>query len=274
MKKLLLFSILVFLRFISFGQEYNDIFLGNDVNSYKGLYLRYREGTIGEMEYCFYNNKPSKRFETPVYHPEQEYNFNTDTSSIKNRDFLVVNIYDFDDKHYIFELKDTIKNETIWFIYNSEYNFNFPFRVKGFSYNSNAVIKFIDKKIDEFTGEITYQTPIDKDMVLIKVIHKGVLPKYYLSLEANGNTLTYRANGAIILFTDGTKLSKPNEKIDVRYIGGDSWRYSAFIRLTQEDLLILSKKEISKFRLYLYDNFAPDEPNKLMFLTQAIIKLK
>ena len=72
-----------------------------------------------------------------------------------------------------------------------------------------------------------------------------------MNLEAKSNHLSYGGKGGIILFTDGTKMILQN-KINVSY-SGDNYNYNSFISLSQNDLLILSKKEIKKFRLYIYD---------------------
>jgi len=279
MKKLLLFA-LILLSFVSYGQEYKDIFLGKDGSTYKGLYLKYKSGSISGMSHSFYSEEPQKSFQSPVYGKNEKYNFNTDTVHVRDREFLVVDVkpcsfcFDnnkFQTEDYIFELNDG--KETIYYVYDGKYDFNFPFLVKGFSYSSDYVSQFIKKETDDFTGEVTITSPILNDVSLLKVIKKGSsTPIYYLDLETGGSTLNYNVKGVIVLFKDGSKWSKPEQKIDVRV--SDGWRYSAFITLTQQDLQLFSSKEIDKFRLYIYDNHAPDETDKFVYYVQAITKMK
>ena len=129
--------------------------------------------------------------------------------------------------------------------------------------------------MDDFTDDVTLRTPLMNDMFITKSIKKGsIKPTYYLSLETRGSTLNYNGKGVIILFKDGTKWVKSEEKIDVKVVKGDGWGYRAFIILTEQDLQMFSTKEVDKFRLYIYDNQSPDDTDKFVFYTQAIVKMK
>jgi hypothetical protein len=261
------------------GQDYKPIFLGKDGLSYKGTYLKYKEGMIGGTNNNFYSEMPTKNFQSPVYRRSEKYDFVTDTNSIKNREFLVVDVkactfcYDntLTTEDYIFELNDG--KETIYFIYDGKYQFNFPFLVKGFSYSKEYLSRFIEKSIDEIEGDTTYRTPLLNDMALIRVSKNGK-KTYYLSLETRGSTLNTGGTGVTVLFQDGTKWSKPSEKIDVKVVKGTGWGYRAFITLNQSDLVQFSKKVVKKFRLYIYDNEEPDEVEKFPFYVQSIMESK
>jgi len=278
MKKVL-FPLLLISFTTTYCQEYKSIFLGKDGNSYKGLYLKYKEGTIGGTNNNFYSNIPTKNFQSPVYGRSEKYDFVTDTNTIKNRDFLVVDVkpcpFCYDNmsgvEDYIFELNDG--KETIYFVYDGKYDFNFPFLVKGFSFSKEYLSKNIEKQVDDFEDKITFNSPITNDLSIMKVIQKGKTT-YYLSLETSGSTLNYNGKGVTILFKDGTKWTKPNEKIDVKVIDGSGWGYSSFITLNQQDLLLFSKKVIKKFRLYIYDNENPNEVEKFPYYVQSIKESK
>ena len=56
-----------------------------------------------------------------------------------------------------------------------------------------------------------------------------------------------------ILFEDGTKLTKPQEKIDTKTSSGRGYIYSAFIQLSQSEIKLLTEKNITDTRLYIYD---------------------
>ena len=78
----------------------------------------------------------------------------------------------------------------------------------------------------------------------------------------------------IILFKDGTKWTKSDEKIKVNIINSEGWGYSAFIKLTKEDLILFSTKEINKFKLYIYENNNPIDTDRFVYYTQAVMMMK
>ena len=88
MKKVSMVLLFTLVTMISFGQEFKKVFLGKDWNTYKGLHLKYKVGTIGGTTHNFYSSQPTKSFQSPVYGKTKQYDFVTDTNSIKDRDFL------------------------------------------------------------------------------------------------------------------------------------------------------------------------------------------
>ena len=109
------------------------------------------------------------------------------------------------------------------------------------------------REVDEFTDEIKIDFPVLGNQMctihISKSIFKGKI-KYYLSLMSRGLADICDRKGAIILYTNGIKLTKPDEKIDVKYSDNlyedDDIRsrykyiYRAFVSLTPADLKILS----------------------------------
>lgn len=277
MKRIIILSLFFCCAISSFSQEYKKVYLGKDVNAYKGLQMKFENGYIFGTRYYFYSTPPKKEYEKPVYKPTVDYDFETDTAAIANREFLVVNVNKFNtnsypDEKYIFELKDILNNETIYFVYNNQLEYSFPFLVKGFSYTTDYVKADLESEVDDFTNEKKIFTPLLKDVSIMKIIKKGV-PVYYLSLRTYGSTLNYRGKGVLLLFKDGTKWNKPEEKIDVKIAKGN-WEYTAFVRLSQADVNLFSNKIINKFRLYIYDNKTPDITEKFMYYMKAISTMK
>jgi hypothetical protein len=86
---------------------------------------------------------------------------------------------------------------------------------------------------------------------LTKVIASGTTT-YYLSFNVIGSTINYNINGVSVIFFDGTKWFRPNEKISLGYSDG-GYQYSSFTRLTLSDLKLFQNKNIEKFELYIYD---------------------
>jgi hypothetical protein len=120
----------------------------------------------------------------------------------------------------------------------------------------------IDKKTDEFTGEVTYYTPILEPVSITKFI-KGKDTNYYLSLRTHGSTVVVDGKGAIVLFTDGSKLSFEKEDIDVKADGG-SFQYSAFCTLSTSELSMFQVKKVKGFKLYIYDEFLESGTSELL----------
>lgn len=109
----------------------------------------------------------------------------------------------------------------------------------------------IERSVDEFTGIISLNSATsNRSMILYKCIGE-CFPPYHLRLRAHGSTSVSNASGIIILFSDGSKWTS-SEKIDVT-ADSKGFEYTAFITLTASDLITLSTKTISKYRLYFFD---------------------
>jgi hypothetical protein len=111
------------------------------------------------------------------------------------------------------------------------------------------------REIDEFEGTIKIDCPTlgtpASTIHLIKIINKGK-SVYYMRLMTYGSTAVVDGLGVIVLFTDGTKLTKPNVEIDVD-VDDNGFQYTAFFPVTTTDLKTLASKTINKFRLYIFD---------------------
>lgn len=136
----------------------------------------------------------------------------------------------------------------------------------------NEAYNGIEKDRNEYTNEVTFRTDLLKPISISKVINNGK-SIYYLMLQTKGGTLNLNIKGVYLLFTDGKKWIKLNEKIDVDF--DDGYNYSAFIRLTEEDLKLFQSKKVSRFRLYIYDgNVSNADSEKFILQTNFIQKLK
>ena len=118
------------------------------------------------------------------------------------------------------------------------------------------------REIDKNTNEIKIDCPILGNPLCAihtaKYINKGQ-SSYYLTLILRDTINQANIKGVTISFTDGTKLNKPEQKIDViisdiSHIYDDfrtkyKYQYLANFTLTPADLKILGSKTISKFQL-------------------------
>lgn len=130
------------------------------------------------------------------------------------------------------------------------------FDIKAQEQIENSICSEIQKQFDEFNNETNYYTPglINNEIssVIFSKYTKGAKSEFYIRLKSYGATVVIDGYDAAIIFTDNTKWNK-HVKIDVD-VEKDYFEYTAFIKLTPDDILTFSKKNIKKFRLYIFDN--------------------
>jgi len=266
MKKLLIFVIYILLFLIKLdGQIFEPTFLGEDFLQYKGVFFKLNENTSASLSYCFYDKLEycQSLYDDRVLYPSSKYKFNTEKDSLKNRIFIIENIinkngmiwdnkitYSYNDQPLLI-LKDTLTKQIIYYKYDKQNEFDFPFNTSKIKYNKIYFCSKINRQIDDFTGEIRINSPVNSPIVIWKIINNNKIC-YYLDLTAYGNTANVNKLGVIILFTDGTKWIRSSSKIDVK-VGDYGFEYSSFINLIPIDLILFSSKKIKKFRLYIYD---------------------
>lgn len=159
---------------------------------------------------------------------------------------------------------------------NSESLKNKENRQPSIDLPSDFFCKEIESKIDKFEDKQTFTTPIGlffkSGIRFYKIVDKGI-PSFYLSVHVSGSTINIGEKGVIILFKDGSKFTKPEEKIDVKVGSGTGYSYSSFIRLTLDELKVFSLKSISDTRLYIYDNSVEEQSaEKIKEYLKCLIK--
>ncbi len=127
----------------------------------------------------------------------------------------------------------------------------------------------ITKKVDEFSGEITYDATITDDVSFLKIKKDGVI-KYYLSIWIK-ETGIYTGTGVWIILKNGKRINKPNEKVGYDYVGG-SFYTKTFIRLTNEDITLLKQSGIEKYKLYISTGEIDSDISKDIF--NCLLKAK
>lgn len=105
---------------------------------------------------------------------------------------------------------------------------------------------------DKFESDTTYTLEFAEWLNVYKVKKKGKVV-YFMRLVNEGVTANYLKKGIIIMLSDGSKIEKPEEKIDCKFRAGTMYDFTAFFRLTPEDLDLLSKNRMTDWRLYIYD---------------------
>jgi hypothetical protein len=254
-KKLPLFIFLLLsISFELYSQEYGDYF-GNYFSGFK--YFKYK-GLYAKLD--LEQGGPELKNKVFVSIPKNIKDFDLlagDLSKYENRVFKIDSIFDFkEDKDVgeskIFRLKEISTNTEIYYIYDiyaRESHYLLTEFGKG-DFDSYEE-KEISREVDDFTGEIRINSPSLSDLGSIT---KNILDGksiYYFSSSIISQGI-YRGKGVYILFTDGTKWSRPNEVVDLGY-NSEGFQNKVFLRLTLSDLEIFKKKVIKKIRLYIHD---------------------
>lgn len=165
-------------------------------------------------------------------------------------------------KSYIDEIVlilDSKELGTVYYSYMPKYEDLFLLEVVGgLSPPANFLCNRLQTEKDKFSNKLTTSTPTNFEYSITKVEENGDT-RLYLKLQAYGTTLNIQKTGLKILFSDGSVMEKPTEKIDYQTASGTKgWTYSCFIKLTKEDIDTLTSKTITDYSLYIYERKLKD----------------
>ena len=128
---------------------------------------------------------------------------------------------------------------------------------------------------DKFNGEKTYYSPTTT--ISIAKFVQGKSSNQYISISVPGSTLNYGCYGVSILFENGKKIVRPNEKVETNY--SDGWSYRAFFTPTTNEINLLKSYKVVAVKLYIYDTDVDSveaddllEAAKVMLSTPKIVK--
>lgn len=117
---------------------------------------------------------------------------------------------------------------------------------------------------DKFNGEISIYSGREANISFVKVINNKKIT-YYLSIEYIYSDVNVGKTGAFILFDDGTKFSRPNEKIDCDVDkSGTGFKYSAFILINPKEMQVFASKKMTDFKLWIYTDSIKEEKQELL----------
>jgi len=122
----------------------------------------------------------------------------------------------------------------------------------------------ITREVDVMDGKVQIATPSKMSLFGVRkyiedgqartiLTLKAVDFKATLKFRLSGATLNINAVGVVVLLEDGTKIERPQAKIDYSIGYGSTWAKSAWITLTDEEIEKLSNTAIQQARLYIYD---------------------
>jgi len=132
--------------------------------------------------------------------------------------------------------------------------------------------KGIEKKVDQFTGDVTYESPLIKQVHLAKIIRAEAKDTVYYLMLTQGDVSSVHGKGVTILFDSGDRLQFPEQKVETNYTSGTYW-VSSFIRLTPEEMQKLATQKMKAARLYIKD-FDIKTPDKWQSYATCLLASK
>jgi len=110
--------------------------------------------------------------------------------------------------------------------------------------NEDFYCNKITKSIDKFEDSETYNSPYSP-ITFFKIIKRQQEKSYFMMIKTEGTTAS--------VFEDGSKITRPEVKVDVEVGGSKSYIYSSTFKLTENEVKKLAKDKITDVRLYIYD---------------------
>lgn len=255
-------------------------YLGENVNGYLGKKMVLKKPTM-DMEKNglegFYKYPKKNRYDKPqvIYPTSPVYSTRSLYSSLSNKVFTVDSISlihgtSFD---YNFKLSNT-EIGSFYFHYNAVMGReSFPFKIINgdtIPLEKESDCDFLTKDKDKFTGEIKFY--YDSEIYSINKHIKNGKSVYYLGLYTKGATAS-TGKGVVLLFSDGTKINKPSVPTDVRVNSSAQFEHSAFLQLSIAEMQVLSRKKLSDFRIYIFDQ-SIDDSDRLQKAATCLLKSK
>lgn len=143
-----------------------------------------------------------------------------------------------------------MKKTILLFIFVATTTFTFGQKADSISQKIDSIdCSSVTKKVDDFSGEITFRTDIVDYNSFTKVITKEGIIVYYLSLRIKESGI-YTGTGVTIILKNGTRINKPNQEVGYTLLG-DNFYVTAFFRLTAADIVLLKESGIEKYKLYI-----------------------
>lgn len=259
MRNLIIISI--FLNLASFSvvlsQDFQPNFLGNKFNLYKGVNVKVNS-KVEDYKFSskFFSSIPKSIID---YDPEIK-----DVNEFKNTTWKILDVHVPENKyesisdiptHVYFQLKDINSERKVYYDYSTSMPWDFVLLTEPILILDKDFISDIDKSVDDFTGEISIFSPWKSGVGVQKKIKKGKSVTQLILRLPSERLL--RGKGVVVLFSDGTKWSRPNEQI---YIEGENSGYSltSIINLNAQDGTLFQKKRIKKFRMISEDGGLQD----------------
>ncbi|MES2545913.1 MAG: hypothetical protein V4548_13585 [Bacteroidota bacterium] len=164
------------------------------------------------------------------------------------------------------ELADA-KAKTVYYNYDPSSRESFIFEIiGGIQYPDGYWCKDINKKLDKTKTITTYYTPFNNLVYFTK--EKDV---YAACIKGQGKVMVIGKKGVLITLKDGTKIAKPEAKIEMKSTGEGLYTYEAKFPLTKEEVGKLDSSYITEYRLAT-DNYTLEDGSLYQEYLKCLIK--
>jgi hypothetical protein len=248
------------------AQDYTFEFLGTEFNQYLNAQVKLKP-EITSMPYMFYDSLEHCRsiVGNKVSFPERNVPYRTSTDSLIGRVFRIEQIVGADGNDFvrrtfldrpIFVLRDEKRNTKLYFKYDPDYSYKFPFLVNGLPSVEDAVCHQItQQKLPLANVDYLHSPnrgPAHKNQVSIHKTSNGDDISYSLVLRGYGTRPHSRVSGVTVYLKDGSRIKRDNAVVTAE-IKDSSFEYSANIKLSVGEVEMLSTSPIAKHRMYIFD---------------------
>ena len=118
--------------------------------------------------------------------------------------------------------------------------------------------EMLERYYDKFQGITTLSTGHIEGVTFYKSSSfKGTI--YTIELIAYSDNLAFQAKGVTILFPDGSKIHKPNEKVEISDAGGSRWKYTVTFMVNPTELQKMKSLMFNSYRIYIFDTDVKNE---------------
>lgn len=273
MKKLIVIS--AFLTLASFNivlsQDFQPNFLGDKFNLYKGVTVSINSKVDDfRLSNKFFTKVPkseTEEFELRIDNLSEYKNTKWKILSVDIPENRFASISDIPN-HVYFQLKDINSEMIVYYDYSTIMDWDFVLLTEPIPILEKDFIPDIEKSVDDFTGEVSIFSPLKRGVGVQKNIKKGKSVTQLILRLPSDRLL--RGKGVIILFSDGTKWSRPNEQIYVE-VEKSGYSLNSIINLTAQDGALFQKKRIKKFRIISADGGLQDVEGDIIKAYMSII---
>ena len=244
----------------------------------KGKYLGIKQHVFIEVNMMMFNSIEDVISSEPlngrnVLYSKSKYDPITNLDSLIGHEFIVDSVITltaenvYNPGKYWLKCFDLKRNRTV-IIKHGIPSTKYPFYIHS---KANLPISpcsdLLETELDEFEDYKKYTINFTTYGVM-KTTKKGYTYPYVLRLSMNDNEDDPK--GLWIIFNDGSKLSKPD--FDIMSIKKVAGNYSVFISLTHQEMLNISKKIITKYRIGTIANeISIDSANRIKDAAMCVV---
>lgn len=137
----------------------------------------------------------------------------------------------------------------------------------GQEINVEKYRKLLKVNVDELSGDVNHVIPYSHNNQI--QFRKYSTDTYYMCLNQSSSSI-YTGTGVTIYFEDGTKIERPDVKLDYR-LNSVTYKFdhSVWLSLSEEEWSMLESKNLKGIKMYIFDIFVK-KPEEIRAYVQLI----